>query len=41
MAYTNLTDYTYFVGDIVIPNTNVPSIQERVTHFINKYEKEY
>ena len=40
MAYVNLTDYTYFVGDIVIPNTSVPAIQERVNHFINKYEKE-
>jgi len=35
-----LIDSSFFVGDIVIPNTERPAISERIDWFISKYEKE-
>ena len=33
-----LIDYTYFVGEIQIPNLATPELQSRINWFINQYE---
>ena len=35
-----LIDLSFFVGDIVIPNTERTTISERLSWFISRYEKE-
>lgn len=35
---SNLIDHTFFVGELNIPNTDRPDVQERLQYFIRKYE---
>lgn len=36
-----LIDHTFFVGELNIPNTHRPDVQERLLWFIKKYEPEF
>src|SRR3954471_2443196 len=37
----SLIDKTYFVGEINIPDTDNPAVEERLNFFIAKYEEEF
>jgi len=37
----SLIDKTYFVGELNIPNTNKPDVEERLTWFIEKHERPF
>jgi len=37
----NLIDATYFIGEINVPNTDTPAVQENINFFIKKYEAKF